>query len=98
MIIVLTKVKEKNGLLEETIKTIEAIAPKIVTFAVNSADSSDPGLVKIKDMIKPGCTAALIGESGAGKSSLVNALIGGEIVETGEVRSGDRRGRHTTHT
>ena len=98
VIIVLTKVKEKNGLLEETIKTIEAIAPKIVTFAVNSADSSDPGLVKIKDMIKPGCTAALIGESGAGKSSLVNALIGGEIVETGEVRSGDRRGRHTTVT
>ena len=38
------------------------------------------------------------GESGAGKSSLVNALIGGEIVETGEVRSGDRRGRHTTVT
>ncbi len=98
VIIVLTKVKEKNGLLEETIKTIEAIAPKIVTFAVNSADSSDPGLVKIKDMIKPGCTAALIGESGAGKSSLVNALVGGEIVETGEVRSGDRRGRHTTVT
>ena len=39
VIIVLTKVKEKNGLLEETIKTIEAIAPKIVTFAVNSADA-----------------------------------------------------------
>jgi ribosome biogenesis GTPase len=49
-------------------------------------------------MVKPGCTAALIGESGAGKSSLVNALIGGEIVETGEVRSGDKRGRHTTVT
>ena len=36
--------------------------------------------------------------SGAGKSSLVNALLGGEIVETGEVRSGDKRGRHTTVT
>ena len=62
------------------------------------ANTSDPGLVKIKDMVKSGCTAALIGESGAGKSSLVNALLGGEIVETGEVRSGDKRGRHTTVT
>ena len=34
-------------------------------------------------MLKSGSTAALIGESGAGKSSLVNALVGGEILETG---------------
>lgn len=49
-------------------------------------------------MLKRGYTAALIGESGAGKSSLANALLGGEILETGEVRSGDKRGRHTTVT
>jgi len=98
VIVVLTKVEEKDELLEETIRTIEAIDPEVVILAVDSANGSDPGLGKIKDMIKPGCTAALIGESGAGKSSLVNALVGGEIVETGEVRSGDRRGRHTTVT
>ena len=98
VIVVLTKVEEKDELLEETIRTIEAIDPEVVILAVDSANESDPGLGKIKDMIKPGCTAALIGESGAGKSSLVNALVGGEIVETGEVRSGDRRGRHTTVT
>jgi len=98
VIVVLTKVEEKDGLLEETIRTIEAIDPEVETLAVDSANSSDPGLEKIKDMIKPGFTAALIGESGAGKSSLVNALVGGEIAETGEVRSGDRRGRHTTVT
>jgi len=98
VIVVLTKVEEKDGLLEETIRTIEAIDPEVETLAVDSANSSDPGLEKIKDMIKPGFTAALIGESGAGKSSLVNALVGGEIAETGEVRSGDKRGRHTTVT
>ena len=98
VVVVLTKVEEKDELLEETIRTIEAIDPEVVILAVDSANGSDPGLRKIKDMIKPGRTAALIGESGAGKSSLVNALLGVEIVETGEVRSGDKRGRHTTVT
>jgi len=98
VVVVLTKVKEKDELSEETIRTIEAIAPEVATVAVDSANGSDPGLAEIRDMVKPGCTAALIGESGAGKSSLVNALLGGEIVETGAVRSGDKRGRHTTVT
>ena len=38
----------------------------------------------------------LTGPSGAGKSTLVNALVGDEVLETGEVRSGDAKGRHTT--
>ena len=98
VIVVLTKVEERDKLLEETLQTIKAIAPGVETLAVNSADTSDLGLEKIKGMLKSGSTAALIGESGAGKSSLVNALVGGEILETGEVRSGDKRGRHTTVT
>ncbi|MCB1247239.1 MAG: GTPase RsgA, partial [Acidimicrobiia bacterium] len=53
------------------------------------------GLDRLRDLIR-GRTATLIGESGAGKSSLVNALMGDEIAWTGEVRSSDRRGRHTT--
>ncbi len=98
VIVVLTKVEEKDELFEETIKTIRAIDPKVAILAVDSANTSDPGLAKIKGSIRSGLTAALIGESGAGKSSLVNALVGGEIAETGEVRLGDRRGRHTTVT
>jgi ribosome biogenesis GTPase len=41
-------------------------------------------------------TVALIGESGAGKSTLVNALMEVEVAETGGVREGDAKGRHTT--
>jgi ribosome biogenesis GTPase len=41
-------------------------------------------------------TLVLVGESGAGKSTLLNALAGRELGATGEVRSGDRKGRHTT--
>jgi ribosome biogenesis GTPase len=38
----------------------------------------------------------MVGPSGVGKSSLVNALAGGTIAETGGIRESDGRGRHTT--
>tara|TARA_B100000482_G_scaffold67633_1_gene47562 strand:- start:478 stop:1461 length:984 start_codon:yes stop_codon:yes gene_type:complete len=98
VIVVLTKVEERDELLEETMQTIKAIAPGVLTLTVDSVNASDSGLEEIKQMLKRGHTAALIGESGAGKSSLANALLGGEILETGEVRPGDKRGRHTTVT
>jgi ribosome biogenesis GTPase len=37
-----------------------------------------------------------MGTSGSGKSSLVNALMGSDVVQTGEVRQSDSKGRHTT--
>ena len=43
-------------------------------------------------------TAALLGSSGVGKSSLINAILGTELLDTGEVRESDDRGRHTTTT
>jgi ribosome biogenesis GTPase len=38
----------------------------------------------------------LLGSSGVGKSTIVNALLGAERLETGAVREADARGRHTT--
>jgi ribosome biogenesis GTPase len=43
-------------------------------------------------------TVALLGESGAGKSSIVNALLGKEAAAVGAVRESDHKGRHTTTT
>jgi ribosome biogenesis GTPase len=43
----------------------------------------------------PGITAALLGSSGVGKSTLINALAGEELLTTQEI-SADGRGRHTT--
>jgi len=43
-------------------------------------------------------TAALLGSSGVGKSSLINAILGTELLDTGEIRASDDRGRHTTTT
>jgi len=43
-----------------------------------------------------GNTAALIGSSGVGKSTMVNVLLGSDALRTQPVREGDSRGRHTT--
>ncbi|MDP9101407.1 MAG: ribosome small subunit-dependent GTPase A [Actinomycetota bacterium] len=44
----------------------------------------------------PGTTLVLLGASGAGKSTVVNALAGAEVMSTGDVRRVDGKGRHTT--
>ena len=43
-----------------------------------------------------GATIALLGASGVGKTTLVNALLGNDRQATAAVRDGDQRGRHTT--
>lgn len=48
------------------------------------------------DRVVAGRTVALLGESGAGKSTIVNALLGDRVEATGAVRAGDAKGRHTT--
>ena len=56
------------------------------------------GLDTLRAHIAPELTIALLGSSGAGKSSIVNVLLGEERQRTAEVRESDSRGRHaTTH-
>jgi ribosome biogenesis GTPase / thiamine phosphate phosphatase len=54
------------------------------------------GMDRVAALVGPGRTAALLGTSGSGKSSLVNALMGSDAVQTGAVREADSKGRHTT--
>jgi ribosome biogenesis GTPase len=54
------------------------------------------GLDGLSPWLQPGRTVALLGSSGVGKSTLVNALLGEERQATAAVRAADSRGRHTT--
>ena len=54
------------------------------------------GMDALAAHLKPGETGVLVGSSGVGKSSLVNALAGEELMATAAIREDDARGRHTT--
>ena len=54
------------------------------------------GLESLKQHLDTGRTAAFIGSSGVGKSTIINALLGGTTQRVQSVRLSDGRGRHTT--
>ena len=73
---------------------VDAIAPGVATVPVSARTGA--GLDDLRAHLRPGTTAAILGSSGVGKSTLVNALLGEERQKTAEVRDSDSRGRHTT--
>jgi ribosome biogenesis GTPase len=72
----------------------QAVAGAAPVFAVSAATGA--GLEQLAPYLQPGQTVALLGSSGVGKSTLVNALLGFERQATAAVREDDDRGRHTT--
>ena len=54
------------------------------------------GLSRLNAYLQPGKTVVFLGSSGVGKSSLVNALAGEEIMQVRAIREDDSKGRHTT--
>ena len=76
--------------VEET-RAVAAGAPVVTASTVAAR-----GLDAVRAHLAPGRTIALLGSSGVGKSSIVNALAGEERLRTNPVREADSRGRHTT--
>jgi len=57
---------------------------------------SGEGLVALAALLIPGETSVLVGSSGVGKSTLVNAFAGEGVMTTAGIREHDAHGRHTT--
>ena len=66
----------------------------VPVFEISSRTGA--GLGSVLDYVEPRRTIALIGSSGVGKSTLVNALAGEEWMATGEIQEWSGKGRHTT--
>jgi ribosome biogenesis GTPase len=73
---------------------IEKIAPFVPIIAVSSITGE--GLDELWTYIEPYRTVVFLGSSGIGKSSLVNALYGEEVMKVNTIREDDSKGRHTT--
>lgn len=73
---------------------VEAVAVGAPVLAISVV--SGVGLDQVAALIPAGLTAALVGSSGVGKSTLINALLGARAMATQAVRAADGRGRHTT--
>lgn len=91
-VIVLTK-SDLCDDLDQRILEIESIALGVDVLTTSSM--SKDGYDNIRKYLQPGKTVAFIGSSGVGKSTLINKLLGNEVLATREIRADDR-GKHTT--
>ncbi|MEO8571304.1 MAG: ribosome small subunit-dependent GTPase A [Chloroflexota bacterium] len=80
--------------IDSRLVAVESIAHGVPTVAVSAWTGA--GLQELREHLRPGMTAAILGSSGVGKSTMVNALLGEDRQKTAEVRGSDSRGRHTT--
>jgi ribosome biogenesis GTPase / thiamine phosphate phosphatase len=92
-VIVLNKadlVNDPSAFVEE----VRALAPAVPVHAVSCRhpETLDP----VRQHVGFAKTAALLGSSGVGKSTIGNRLLGVDRFRTNEVRESDSRGRHTS--
>ncbi|WP_391123393.1 ribosome small subunit-dependent GTPase A [Psychrobacillus sp. L3] len=92
-VVVLTK-KDACDDLSYYINEVESVAFGVDVFAVSSV--SGEGIEHLAALLSAGKTGALLGSSGVGKSSLINAVSGEEVMAVSDIREDDSKGRHTT--
>ena len=92
-VVVLTKADLVED-YEEYVASIGLVAPGVAVHQVSS--KTGYGMENLKKYLQPGKTVVFLGSSGVGKSSLVNALAGEEIIGVNGIREDDSKGRHTT--
>jgi ribosome biogenesis GTPase len=80
--------------LDEKVQEVEAVALGVPVLAISA--KQDEGLDELLNHLGTGKTGALLGSSGVGKSTIINHLLGKNILKTQEVRQSDDRGKHTT--
>jgi ribosome biogenesis GTPase len=80
--------------VKEKISEIEGIAPGVAINAISAINSD--GLRQLDKYLTAGKTAVFIGSSGVGKSTIINRLLGSDIIKVKEISGYKDKGHHTT--
>jgi ribosome biogenesis GTPase len=89
--IVFNKTDLGQDLPADELNTYIAIGYDVVTCSAETGD----GIEGVQDMLRTH-RAIIVGQSGVGKSSIINALVGDELQKTSQISYKSREGRHTT--
>jgi ribosome biogenesis GTPase / thiamine phosphate phosphatase len=73
---------------------LDESAPNVEVVITSATDATN--IDKLLEHLQPETTAAFVGSSGVGKSTLINTLAGEQLMQTGDIRADDAKGRHTT--
>ena len=92
-VVLLTKADVSDSIdsLRDQLATVAAATPVIVTSSVTRE-----GIDVLEDQLLPDRTGVMLGPSGTGKSTLINTILGREVMRTREIHQGSGEGRHMT--
>jgi ribosome biogenesis GTPase len=93
-VVILNKADLVEDTKEKEKKVRKVVGKEIMIHTISAI--TKPGIEMIRKYLEPGVTIALVGSSGVGKSTIINALIGKAKLKTAEVREKDGKGRHIT--
>lgn len=80
--------------LNQLIASVQERIPGVPVVPISN--TSQQGIEDLKALIEKGKTYCLLGSSGVGKSTLVNNLLGKQLMETSAISASSNRGRHVT--
>jgi ribosome biogenesis GTPase len=86
-----TDLEDKSDLIQPALQDYERIDYPVISCSAKT----DQNLQAVENIIDDK-TAIIVGQSGVGKSSIINRLLGGEQQRTAEVSNKTGEGKHTT--